>query len=94
MKHANGKNRFMTCFTILGCIGIAILSSEVVADSGTPDNFDNQGKKIFDAQRATPEINLTADSGGRNLAGFYSLQTISRFTAAYSPSSGSNLQRQ
>ncbi|MFT5729923.1 MAG: cytochrome c-type protein NapB [Desulforhopalus sp.] len=74
MKHANGKGGFMTCFAILGCIGIAILASEVAADSGVLNNYDNQGGKIFDAQRATPELNLRADSGGRNLADFYRLR--------------------
>ncbi len=64
----------MTCFAIFGCIGISILSSEVIAESVTPAAFDNQGNKIFNAQRATPEINLTADSGGRNLSNFYSLR--------------------
>ena len=74
MKQANKKRRFITYFTILSCIGMAMLASEVVADAGVPDNYDNQGKKIFAAQRATPAINLTADSGGRNLASYYSLR--------------------
>lgn len=42
--------------------------------SQVPDNFDNQGKKIFDAQKATPVQNLEADSGNRNLNTFYSLR--------------------
>lgn len=74
MKHANSKSGFITCFTILGCIGIVLLSSKVMADSEAPDNYDNLGKKIFNAQRATPKINLTADSGGRNLASYYNLR--------------------
>ena len=39
-----------------------------------PDNFDNQGKKLFTAQQQTPTGNLNADSGGRTLAKFYALR--------------------
>lgn len=74
MKHDKSRIKLMKCWAIVGCIGMAMLTAEVTADSGTPDNFDNQGTIIFNAQRATPEINLTADSGGRNLAAYYGLR--------------------
>ena len=38
------------------------------------EDFDHQGKKLFVAYDATPEIYMTADSGGRNLATFYELR--------------------
>lgn len=77
MRHANGKNGLVTCFAIVagfGLLGVSIFATKIIAESTVPDNFDNQGKKIFDARQATPQINLGADSGGRNLAGFYSLR--------------------
>lgn len=74
MKHDTNKIRFMKGWAMFGCIGMAMLAADVAADSGTPDNYDNSGKKIFTAQRATPETNLTADSGGRNLAAYYGLR--------------------
>lgn len=75
MKPANRKGKMVTCVAILGCVGLSMLSaSTALADAAVPANFDNQGKKIFDAQRTTPELNLMADSGGRNLHGFYALR--------------------
>lgn len=63
-------------------IGVIVLSTVVffwaVVDgksgSQVPENFDNQGKKIFDAQKETPVQNLEADSWSRNLNKFYGLR--------------------
>ncbi len=72
MKPTNRKGKFVTYVAILGCVGLSTLYVQaVLADSTVPADFDNQGKRIFDAQRATPALNLAADSGGRNLANFY-----------------------
>ena len=80
MKPANGKNGCMIFLAILagfGLLGSSIFASKVIAESAAPDNFDNQGSKIFAAQRKTPEMNLSADSGGRNLVSYYSLRQYS-----------------
>ncbi len=75
MKPVLRKGKIVFSVAILGCVGLSIISVlSAVAASEVPSNFDNQGKKIFSAQRATPEQNLAADSGGRNLANFYSLR--------------------
>jgi cytochrome c-type protein NapB len=59
---------------LLGCAVLLLISKNVRGESFVPDNFDNQGAKIFAAQQATPPANLEADSGGRTLARFYSLR--------------------
>ncbi len=75
MKPVWRKGKIVTCVAILGCVGLSMFSTVTAgADSQVPTNFDNQGKKIFTAQKQTPEQNLTADSGGRNLVDFYSLR--------------------
>jgi cytochrome c-type protein NapB len=75
MKPVMRKGKLVTCVAVLGCAGLSMFSViAALAESEVPDNYDNQGKKIFAAQQATPELNLTADSGGRNLASFYALR--------------------
>jgi len=75
MKPIMRKGKIVTCVAILGCVGLSMFFTTVASvGSEVPTNFDNQGKKIFDAQRATPELNLTADAGRRNLADFYRLR--------------------
>lgn len=49
-------------------------SVATAAAADVPDNYDNQGKKLFTAQRQIPAGNLSADSGGRTLASFYELR--------------------
>lgn len=63
-------------------IGVIVLSAVVFfftvvdgkSSSHVPENYDNQGKKIYDAQKETPVQNLEADSAGRNLSKFYGLR--------------------
>ena len=75
MNNSNQKGTLVTCVAILGFVGLSLSYLPLAhAESDVPQTFDNQGGKIFSAQRATPEINLQADSGGRNLAGFYALR--------------------
>ncbi len=75
MKPVLRKGKIVTSVAILGCVGLSMFSILTAnADSEVPSNFDNFGKKIFTAQRVTPDQNLTADSGGRNLADFYRLR--------------------
>ena len=60
---------------LAGFIGLAALSMmSAAAAAEVPDNFDNQGGKLFAAQQQTPTGNLTADSGGRTLSKFYELR--------------------
>ncbi len=42
--------------------------------AGDSMNFDNQGKKLFDSYRATPEQNMSAGSSDRNLMQYYELR--------------------
>lgn len=75
MKPAKRKGEAGSFGAILGCVGLFLFFVITAhADSEVPDNFDNQGKKIFSAQRTTPEIYLKSDSGGRNLTDFYALR--------------------
>jgi cytochrome c-type protein NapB len=56
-------------------IGLAALSAMSAANAAeVPENFDNQGGKIFTARQQTPTGNLSADSGGRTLSKFYELR--------------------
>jgi cytochrome c-type protein NapB len=57
---------------VLGTLSLA--TTTMVAAAEVPDNFDNQGSKLFAAQQSTPTGNLTADSGGRTLSEFYELR--------------------
>lgn len=58
----------------LSLVAFPLFAFTVNSAPNVPENFDNQGKKIFQAQLATPVQNLEADSGNRNLAGFYALR--------------------
>lgn len=69
------KGKIVTYVAILGYVGLSMFSVLTVATaSQVPTNFDNQGGKIFIAQQDTPDLNLKADSGGRNLVDFYRLR--------------------
>lgn len=75
MKPVLRKGKIVTCVAILGCVGLSMFSILTAgADSTVPTNFDNEGGKLFTSQRVIPNQNLTADSGGRNLADFYRLR--------------------
>ncbi len=74
MKSQHSKGRRAIPVAVLGIVGLFFLSHNGFAESNAPKNFDNQGGKIFEAQRVTPQLNLQADSGGRTLASFYGLR--------------------
>ena len=75
MKRTNRKGKSAARVAILGFVGLFISSaSGAFAESTVPATYDNQGYKIFAAQRATTETNLTADSTNRNLASYYTLR--------------------
>ncbi len=59
----------------LCCLGASHFAGDraFAAEDGT-DDFDHQSRKFFIASDAVPEPYLTADSGDRNLAGYYQLR--------------------
>lgn len=68
------KIKPVICVTILSAVFFFFAVSDGNSGSNVPENFDNQGKKIYDAQKATPVQNLEADSGSRTLNEFYELR--------------------
>ncbi len=60
--------------TILAVIVFFFVVIDGNADSNVPDNYDNQGKKIYKAQMAIPVQNFEAGSGRRNLNEYYELR--------------------
>lgn len=76
MKRSDKRDRpaapaaIALCFLGILCIAVPVACAADVAFG----DFDHQGKKLFTAYEATPEIFLSADSGDRNLAGFYELR--------------------
>lgn len=75
MKQNNRKDKFATCAAVLGFVGLSVFySSGFVFGDGVPQNFDNEGYKIYDSIDKTPAINMTSGSEGRNLASFYKLR--------------------
>ncbi|WP_136798925.1 MULTISPECIES: hypothetical protein [Desulfosediminicola] len=75
MKYLNQEGKLLAYVAILGFVGISIvLQTTVLAESNVPVRFDNEGWKIFRAQKETPVINLEAGSGARTLADFYGLR--------------------
>ncbi len=72
MKHDHKRGILIACVAV---IGLAVFSGQLFgSDSGPGTDYDNQGSKIFSSLQVTPELYLQADSGDRNLAGFYDLR--------------------
>ena len=59
---------------VLSFLGLLLVTGHEARSVDNLDNFDHQGKKLYTAGDATPEIYLSADSGDRNLASFYELR--------------------
>lgn len=76
MKRNNyGKTVTVALVAILGVVTILIpFVSGASAETSVPMNYDNQGKKIFDAQRSTTDVALGSASSGRNIVGYYDLR--------------------
>ena len=64
----------LCCLAIFSFCVFCVSGTDAVAAEAALDDFDHQGKKLFTAYDATPEIFLSADSGDRNLAGYYDLR--------------------
>jgi len=58
----------------LSFLGLLLVAGREARAVDNLDNFDHQGKKLYMAGEATPEIYLSADAGDRNLASFYELR--------------------
>ena len=58
----------------LSFLGLLLVTGREARSVEGLDNFDDQGKKLYEAGETTPEIYLSADSGDRNLASFYELR--------------------
>ncbi len=78
MKTYAHQSRNAAYFIFAVSVLLLLMTLAVVAATAcaadVPDNFDNQGKKLFAAQQQTPTGNLSADSGSRTLAEFYALR--------------------
>ena len=58
-----------------GCLaGLWLAGSALFSVAAGIEDFDHQGYKIYRSYEATPDIVIGADSGGRNLAHYYSLR--------------------
>lgn len=75
MKQSEKGHKPVAQAAIALCLlGMFLAGGEAFSADAAYNDFDNQAKKRFAARRATPEIYTTADSGDRNLAGFYELR--------------------
>lgn len=75
MKRQEQRNRWVVTAAALCCLTISCLvGSRALASGVGLDDFDHQGRKLFVAYDAVPDPYMTADSGDRNLAGFYALR--------------------
>lgn len=75
MKRTTPRKRWVVTAAALCCLGIFPLGGDRSWSAGTGlDDFDHQSRKFFTAANAVPEPYLVADSGARNLAGYYGLR--------------------
>ncbi|MBU1566534.1 MAG: nitrate reductase cytochrome c-type subunit [Proteobacteria bacterium] len=75
MKRKEQWNRWVVTAAALCCLGIIHFSLDRAVFAGVGnDDFDHQSGKLYRAYDAVPEPYLAADSGDRNLAGFYELR--------------------
>ncbi len=75
MKRSKKRGRLVTGVSALCLFGaLAFTGSKTFSASVDLRDFDYQGKKIYEAFDATPQIYMSADSGNRNLADFYDLR--------------------
>ncbi len=58
----------------LSLLGLLLAGGQEARSVEGLADFDHQGKKLYQAAEATPELYLSADAGDRNLAGFYELR--------------------
>lgn len=75
MKKSEKRDQLVVTAVAAFClIGVLLAGGVAFAADVDLDNFDHQGRKIYVAYDKIPEIFMSAESGDRNLAGFYSLR--------------------
>ncbi len=75
MKQSEKRDRLAATAVAAFCLfGVLLAAVSTFASDVNLDDFDHQGRKIYRAYDATPEIYMSADSGNRNLADYYSLR--------------------
>ncbi len=75
MKRSEKRDRLVVTAVAAFCLfGMLLAGGGIFAADVDLDSFDHQGRKLYRAYDATPEIYMSADSGGRTLADFYSLR--------------------
>lgn len=78
MKRSEKRNQSavtaVTAVTTFCVIGILLMTLSSFAADNNLGGFDNQGRKLYQAHEATPEMYMSAESGGRTLADFYRLR--------------------
>jgi len=76
MKRSARRNRqpraAVAAFCLLTMFGVLMMVTGALAADIDLDTFDHQGRKLYQAYDETPEVFMSADSGDRNLADFYS----------------------
>jgi nitrate reductase (cytochrome), electron transfer subunit len=76
MKRSAKRNRLaataVAAFCLFAMFGVLAAAAGAFAAEVRLDDFDHQGKKIYDAYDATPETFMSADAGDRTLADYYS----------------------
>ncbi len=74
MKRTAPRTRWVVAAALCG-LGISLFGGDRARAAGTNfEDFDHQSRKFFIAAGAVPETYLAADSGARNLAGYYQLR--------------------
>lgn len=74
MEKRDKRARTMVAVGV-GCLAVLWLAgSALFSVAAGIEDFDHQGYKIYRSYEATPDIFMGADSGGRNLAHYYSLR--------------------
>ena len=75
MKRTKQRNRWVVTATALCCLGIIHFAGDRALSAAIDnEDFDHQSKKLFVAFDQATEPFMAADSGDRNLAGFYELR--------------------
>ena len=76
MKRSEQWDRLVVPGAIAFCfLGVLFfIGTGAVAADVSLDDFDHQGKKLFTAYDAAPQVFMSADSGDRNLNGYYELR--------------------
>ncbi len=74
MKKRDGKIRPAAGMALFGLLVLSFTAVHAGEEDPGTLNYDNQGEKLFAAQRSTTDVTLAAAAGDRNLAGYYRLR--------------------